>query len=583
MTFIQKLYYLIDGQLPDYVVDEYPVFVDFLRAYYKFLDTVGQANNRIFTATSWMDIDDTLDIFLPRFRAQYGQEFPENTVLQVRRLLKHIGEFYEGKGSEISTRLFFRMVFNTSATVTYPGEYILRTSDGIWRRRIIVKVDTRGFTGNVFDLKNTRFTVAYLEFIPGLGNVLRQLETQCVDVVKQIEPDIFQLQIDLSPLYQFPDAPIAPSTWGQLLNNSNTTPILPVGSDDTQIFVTSGTTVYGRLTRQLVRLKQIIFPGSNFRVDDSYIISETGVEGPYFAQQNYFLDKDTEASVESKPYFIETFDNNAVIRVNNITPRRQSVGVYFLDDTPYFLEEYFTSVSQLGAGIRSLQIVKTGQRFTEREFTIDVVPKKPRNENIPAGARLIFETGIIYHEPGQFKNASGFLSDINRLQDNYYYQPYSYVINSDQPFVAWKNTFLQTAHPAGFKLFANWISHNPMQINSNINDARNKFISRVFFETIQVDDTNAKNITKIIVDDYFSEIYFFEDYFKQYNSVSAIDTIASSPLLSSSLWADTDAGQQGIADGISLALTDGVLSGMLGYVDTQTLIRTMSVLNPPEE
>lgn len=55
---------------------------------------------------------------------------------------------------------------------------------------------------------------------------------------------------------------------------------------------------------------------------------------------------------------------------------------------------------------------------------------------------------------GSYENRKGFLSDIDKIQDSYYWQDYSYEIRSALPNNEWINEYLRLVHPAGMKLFA---------------------------------------------------------------------------------------------------------------------------------
>ena len=156
MAFKNKLYHLITGQLPEYIVDEYPIFVDFLTAYYAFLDAEPEArgttlpgpHNILLNTATWQDIDLTLDLFIPEFRKQYAHEIPESALIDSRRIIKYINDYYESKGSENAAELFFRFMYNETATVVYPGDYVLRGSDGRWSRKRYIKIDATGYQDN---------------------------------------------------------------------------------------------------------------------------------------------------------------------------------------------------------------------------------------------------------------------------------------------------------------------------------------------------------------------------------------------------------------------------------------------------
>ena len=66
--FKESLSHLISNQLPDFVRNEYPVFVSFLQKYYEFLDEDNQVNNILLNHDNNFDINRTLDTFIPKFK-----------------------------------------------------------------------------------------------------------------------------------------------------------------------------------------------------------------------------------------------------------------------------------------------------------------------------------------------------------------------------------------------------------------------------------------------------------------------------------------------------------------------------------
>jgi len=57
------------------------------------------------------------------------------------------------------------------------------------------------------------------------------------------------------------------------------------------------------------------------------------------------------------------------------------------------------------------------------------------------------------YSQGAYTNNLGFLSDTIKLQDSYYYQKFSYVINTGNNITIWNDTFKKLVHPAGFIYF----------------------------------------------------------------------------------------------------------------------------------
>lgn len=527
MSIKRKLHHLVSGQIPEFVRVEYPQFVTFLEHYYRFLEQQGEAHDVLLNNADWTDIDVTLDTFIPYFRSQYSYDFPTDTLITNRKLIKYINQYYEAKGSENATEMFFRFMFNDTATVKYPGDYLLRASDGRWSRKRFIKVDTTRFPDeNIFDLKEKVVTLYYLEFISGVGSFARTTTTRCLDVYETSRPNIFQLEVDINPNYVFPDDIVADTSLAASLGNYDTHVYVQ--------FVGAATTTYGTISKQLTSVVSIDEAGSKFRRDDSYFISETGIEGLYFAGDY------TEVTTGSAAYAYEALQNNAIVRI--VKTENTLAEQYFLQD--YTLFGDYASAPTRGK-IKLLSIVDSGEKFLVRKTGViesvtildggsgyatgatDVVlvgdgtgadfrvlvsggkitqvavvngganysneldpvtglpltaltvsgsgtgavlelvisttftPVKTFTVDFNNGragaspAEITFSTGHIYHAPGEFQDNAGFLSDIIKVQDNDYYQPYSYVIETTEQLSNWKDTYLKSTHPAGFKMFAN--------------------------------------------------------------------------------------------------------------------------------
>lgn len=615
--FKNKLHIFISEQIPDFITAEYPQFVTFLEKYYEFLDTDNQVHSLLLNSSTWNDIDETLDSFIQYYKAQYAPDISGEALLQNRRLIKYIFDYYEGKGSENSVELFFRFMYNEKATVSYPGDFILRASDGRWSRKRIVKIDNEtppDYTptySDPFELQNKKIKFVYVETIPGQGRTLKSVETSCFSVVRNINPTFYELEIDLNPNYVFPEiisAPVNRDINGDGINET----IPSLGNHDTHIYVVYNEKIYGTLTKQITKVLSINEPGENFRVDDAYKISETGVEGLYFAQDYAYDTTDGITSVElidggsgysNTPTITITDDGNgngegAVISatviggvIQNLTISTDGFGyvapenipaiapyteheIIITDGTgigasanitiepgtykPYVVESFVNNgiirvkgISTFDdtqpTGILELQIVNTGQRFTARElsfigdgsyflqnyvdgnegsfiegdqdlyardvagfvpvndFTINLSPRYPRNLTGTA-ASITFQTGIIYHAAGTYKDSSGFLSDINYLQDNYYYQPYSYVIQSQKAFNEWKDTYLTTNHPAGFRAFAQLQFIDFIDSPVTINDDFKHVIYLGLLDEVVVSETVSKTIGLYLGIPYFAHI-----------------------------------------------------------------------------
>jgi hypothetical protein len=470
-TFRNKLSHLIAGQLPEYIRNEYPVFVRFLKAYYEFLEETEGANDLLLNASSWTDIDQTLDDFVTQLRYQYAWDIPPSVLLEQRRLIKYIGQYYEAKGSENATELFFRFMFNDKASVVYPGDNVLKASDGVWKKPRSVKLDNTQFPDNSpFDLAGTVITLTYLEFVPNIGPVRRTQTTSCLSVIRCGFPNIFRLDVDLRPDYEFPSIVLPDTEIAESL-----------GNHDSHIYVQSGDLYYGSLSGQLVSVNEITDPGSGYHIRDSYLITDEASQNEIVVHVHR-VDRDT------------GLNRLQMLSSGQRFPLREDFGVAHYFDATYLEDSDDYAVDEANT-------------IPVSTFEAEILGPEP--------ASVIFNVGFIFEDFGYFKNNRGFLSDTNRLQDNYKYQPYSYMVRSSLPRSRWEQTYLKSNHPAGFKAFGEMVLENDVALTT-VSVEDDLIINELLFDTLTTTETLAFDVSKSL-QDYVavsgqSEHYFSEDY-----------------------------------------------------------------------
>ena len=107
---------LVNRQLPEYVRDDYPLFLSFLEAYYEFLENQqGTEKNDLTTKAKNLryvsDVDTSIDDFEDNFFNTYATLVPKDIAVDKAFLIKHILPIYLSKGNEKSFKLLFRMLF----------------------------------------------------------------------------------------------------------------------------------------------------------------------------------------------------------------------------------------------------------------------------------------------------------------------------------------------------------------------------------------------------------------------------------------------------------------------------------------
>jgi hypothetical protein len=121
-------------------------------------------------------------------------------------------------------------------------------------------------------------------------------------------------------------------------------------------------------------------------------------------------------------------------------------------------------------------------------FTDSSVPPNAGVIDDADTANIEVRFGGLAKYPGFFSTANGFPSDENKLQDNYYYQIYSYVLKLDEQLETYRSMVKSLLHPAGMALFAEYELLTEVDGLSQI-DLLDKFLQIRFNDTVNPDDS----------------------------------------------------------------------------------------------
>ena len=131
-------------QLPQFIRDDpsYQNFVSFIQAYYSWLETSGNIEERSKNIINYKDIDETIDEFEEYFFNQFLQYFPEKTFASKKELVKLSSKFYANKSTASSFKFLFRALYNADCEVYNTRESILTASSGKWIRSQYIRLST---------------------------------------------------------------------------------------------------------------------------------------------------------------------------------------------------------------------------------------------------------------------------------------------------------------------------------------------------------------------------------------------------------------------------------------------------------
>lgn len=92
--------------------------------------------------TNIRDIDNTLDLFVVRFKEKYLKNIEFDTQTNKRLLVKNSLDLYRSKGTSRSIDLFFRLIYGVKSTVYYPGDDLFRLSDAEWFKPQYIEINS---------------------------------------------------------------------------------------------------------------------------------------------------------------------------------------------------------------------------------------------------------------------------------------------------------------------------------------------------------------------------------------------------------------------------------------------------------
>ena len=506
--------------VPEFIRDEYTQFITFIEKYYEYMDSDGNPANLLLNKR-YSDIDDINDEELNKRALELAKEFPQLLQADRKTLLKKIKNIYESKGSVRSIKAYFKLIYDEEVDVYFPSKNILRASDGIWIQDNFVFA-TAGYDN--FDVQNLNGTIADLIYYETIGSVTIPrtvpITIPRVSKIAYTSPQVYEVQIKLPEgITSIPGPGVgaeatATISGGIVTNIEVTNGGLQYTAAPTVVLSGAGSGIdfsARAVVSDGVVTSIVIADGGTGYTDGDYSLS--------FDTSNvrtFIVDRGATTEEENVRAYLDrcissvsaaTYDG--IIRAFRIVVGREykivdpgstdftligatdnNVGTIFTAtaagtgsgtvirtgslNAGFSIGQIYT-VNELGGnnnGIIRIQsidtrnaptsfsIINPGRRFTEAEFNIGI------GSSLRESVILTITTGYLFVEEGKFKDDRGKLSDANRIQDNYRYQSYSYIIKSTMPESSWKKRFKEIMHPAGMEVFGDLIIKNNVGFGS---------------------------------------------------------------------------------------------------------------------
>ena len=420
---------IITRQLPEFVRTDYPAFVEFMRAYYEWLDTqeLGRLENLV-------DIDNTVDDFIQYFKTQLDVNGEDYNFISPRLFLKNSKQLFSAKGSEQSIKFLFKILYGQGSDVLTPWDYVLIPSEGKWYQDISLFIRTT--QGNATDLSG--------DYILIYGSDGKYHKT-FVKAVVQYSDDIYQVFVE-----RFNYQSIRPGT---TFNSSNLTILGQVATTTSKVQVDVGGS--GFVVGQLFNI--VGYSGSGTIVK----IKSVDLNGAITAAEiiEFGVGYNTDFTVKIYP-------ENAILGGKLSTISLTQTG-----DNPLVAQYDTTDV--LKSPTEALAFVNhnytDGTFFNDNTYVGKILGEVRSQANeekatiVNAGV-LRMKIGAMAVYPGYYLDGSSLVSDQSYIQDSYYYQKFSYVTSVEQLLDTYRTVLKTTLHPVGTELFGRYAIANEFDL-----------------------------------------------------------------------------------------------------------------------
>lgn len=492
---------VVSKNLPEHIREDYPQLVTFIEAYYKYLDGThtGQLDKI-------KDIDVVSSEFLNAYRNQFAPNIPEFDYLRTREFIKHAKEFYTSKGTESSVRFLFQLLFAEDVIIEYPGEQILRASDGKWHQEFFVTIQSISNTPPPTPPFNF-----YFENTSGKYNVT-------ITRIEEVSSGAFRLFYEKnSPsvvmegqlFYNFNETGDIVFA-GQVIRSPAKLKIETGGRDwqQGQIIVIPGT-----IKNTVARVTRISSIGTIMNLE----ILEYGVghtENQITIISPY-PSKPTSSTVTVEKQLTSVGPNRYTYHLNisdTMEGFRESIRGVTEDNSVYVIGDY---VTQGYLGEQVLVSLSSTTPTPENQFNEISLQRW-----LDSRATLVFAYDTSVKTRGTYTSEDGLISNSNIfLQDNYFYQAFSYLIETGHDSKDFESA-LRLTHPAGMQWFSNfrkefnWDSMNVVAERSMSQDKlllrdtfdfsdfpATKNVSKKLSDTVSIVDTIGKTVNKYITGD----------------------------------------------------------------------------------
>lgn len=415
---------IVDSQFPEFIREEYPKIVDFAKAYYNYIS----GNTGIGNIYDMRDLDETTGQFIESLKKEYAYNTPRFSFLNDVEFIRAASKFYSSKGSEESYKFLFRIMFNDEVDIMYPSEQIFKPSTAKWVQQQSVKVSLLNGSVPATDFIGDFLTVR------NAAN-----ESQLILVEDAVSISEFDNEFEI--LFE-------------------TELVIDVNVDDVLV----GENFLAKIIPTLETAVPLI-PGQKFKVGQ--VIRFTTTTGSGGVGVVTVVDNNSGIKHIKMLQFGTAYLTNFYLSVVPDGVFTETTGSYVAGSGPTAADIYTVAQDATEGYLEEGDILRT-------DYVLNDSPGAYPNYAEPGyhgtyvsefnirqvfvldddySALLLCKVGAVAKYPGKHVDMTGFPSNASVLQDNNYYQDFSYVVKNKRNIKEYRDVMTNMVHPSGMKMF----------------------------------------------------------------------------------------------------------------------------------
>ena len=500
----------VERMVPDYVREDHPMFITFVRKYFEYLERETGVNgelgeySQITDLIQNVDVDHALDQFIPEFEKQYLHGTPHTSIdptvptTDKSFLAKNVQPVYRQKGTTSALDFLFRRDFDSNVETMYPKQWMWKASGSIWYEpqwiTLLTDKETADPASEYYNLVSNVHDGTTIREVYN-KRIIGQISgaTAFVDMEETLSSAEYEkvLLTEVNGTF-IKDEPI----WEDIGTQTNVVPF--VG-----IIISDGIRTEGECIINGHRWTDKWIHVAGLQREVAYLpprVAITGVTSGATAEVQGFdvdytkfnlLNVDGDFQVGEK-----VFNTGGTYWEPNPT-------VSFCTSSPDWPMYSFTNEIDCKGALHPDGWDKSSPYYGESAYLdwyplVEVTTLVQDTENnlltgvsTPAITRESCEALYNYDEQplvksavwktnGYWLDSAGFLSSDRKLQDNDYYQDFSYVVKSEVPIQSYREVLKKLVHPVGLKLFAEYSFQSTVDLKIEVPTDYVKLIIMIF-------------------------------------------------------------------------------------------------------